>query len=59
MSEEESQARFQQLSKALEDPMVEIYLLFYQAVLPIFTRINLLLQREDPNIYLCMLYVIS
>ena len=29
-----------------------MYLLFYQSVLPTFTPVNLLLQREDPNIYL-------
>ena len=32
--------------------MTEVYLLFYESVLPTFTHINLLLQREDPNIYL-------
>lgn len=51
-SEDESQARFGRLFSAFSDPMVEIYLLFYQSVLPTFTHLNLLLQREDPNIYL-------
>ena len=32
--------------------MTEVYLLFYESILPTFTHINLLLQREDPNIYL-------
>ena len=32
--------------------MTEVYLLFYQAILPTFTHLNLLLQREDPNIFL-------
>lgn len=32
--------------------MTEVYLLFYQAILPTFTQTNLLLQRENPNIYL-------
>ena len=32
--------------------MTEIYLLFYQSVLPMFTHFNLLLQREELCIYL-------
>ena len=32
--------------------MSEVYLLFYQHVLPVFTRLNLLLQREHPTIFL-------
>ena len=32
--------------------MTEVYLLFYEALLPTFTNLNLLLQREDPNIFL-------
>ena len=51
-SESESQARFRRLASAFDDPMTEIYLLFYESVLPTFTHLNLLLQREDPNIYL-------
>ena len=51
-SESESQARFKRLRTAFEKPLTEVYLLFYQSVLPTFTQINLLLQREDPNIYL-------
>ena len=39
------------LLAVFEDSMTEIYI-FYEAVLPIFTHINLLLQQEDPNIYL-------
>ena len=37
---------------AFNDPMTEVDLLFYQSILPTFTHLNLLLQREDPNIYL-------
>lgn len=51
-SEQESQARFVRLQSMFEDPMTEVYLLFYQAILPTFTHLNLLLQREDPNIFL-------
>ena len=51
-SEEESQARFHRLQVVFEEPMTEVYLFFYQSILPTFTSINLLLQREDPSIYL-------
>lgn len=51
-SEKESQARFRRLLSAFNDPMTEVYFLFYESVLPTFTHTNLLLQREDPNIYL-------
>lgn len=51
-SESESQARFRRLVTAFEKPMTEVYLLFYESVLPVFTRVNLLLQREDLNIFL-------
>ena len=53
-SESERQARFQRLVDAFDKPITEVYLLFYQSVLPIFTHLNLLFQREDPNIYLIM-----
>ena len=33
-------------------PMTEIYLLFIQSVIPTFTKLNMLLQREDPMIFL-------
>ena len=52
MSESFSQARFIRLGDNFSNPMTEIYLLFYQSVLPIFTCFNLLLQREDPCIHL-------
>ena len=51
-SESESQARFVRLQSAFDNPMTEVYLLFYEAVLPTFTCLNLLLQREDPCIFL-------
>lgn len=37
LSEEESQARFKRLHEAFNNPMTEVYLLFYQAILPTFT----------------------
>ena len=51
-SEEQPQARFKRLQTAFQNPMTEVYLLFYESDFPIFTRINLLLQREDPCIHL-------
>ena len=51
-SENKSQARFTRLYSVFDSPMTEVYLLFYQAILPTFTNLNLLLQREDPNIFL-------
>ena len=39
------------LKNAFRDPILEIYLLFYQEVLPVFTTFSKYLQREDPLIY--------
>lgn len=39
------QSRFKRLSELFSSPITEVYLLFYQSVLPV---LNLLLQREDP-----------
>ena len=44
-SESESQARFKRLVVAFEEPMTEVYLLFYESVLCTFTHVNLFLQR--------------
>ena len=51
-STSEYQARFGRLQKRFADPITEIYLLFYQSVIPVFTRLNQLLQHGDPLIYL-------
>ena len=51
-SESESQARFKRLVVAFEEPMTEVYLLFYESHLCTFTHVNLFLQREGPSIYL-------
>jgi len=51
-SEQKSEARFRRLKELYENPMFEIYLLFYQAVLPLFTMFNQFLQRQAPQIYL-------
>lgn len=52
MSESESQPRFQRLQKIFESPMTEVYLLFFQCVLPCFTHANQFLQREEPLIHI-------
>ena len=51
-SENESQPRFKRLQKIFSNPLTEAYLLFFQSVLSCFTSLNLLLQREYPNIFL-------
>ena len=52
LSEEASDTRFKRLALLYQNPMFEIYLLFYQAALPIFTTFNLFLQRDAPQIYI-------
>ena len=47
-SENESQSRFKRLQKAFNDSITEVYLLFLQSILPVFTNANQLLQREEP-----------
>ena len=51
-SEHEHQSRFARLLQFFNEPMSEVYLLFYQHVFPVFTHLNLLLQREQPTIFL-------
>lgn len=48
----ESQARFKRLHSIFSNPLSEVYLLFYQSILPVFSKFNLFLQREDPCIHL-------
>ena len=36
------------MKTAYEDPLTEVYSLFYTACLPLFTNHNLFLQRDDP-----------
>ena len=52
LSENEPQPRFNQLRVVFENPILEVYLIFYHAVLPVFSKLNLLLQREYPTIFL-------
>lgn len=46
------QIRVKRLQHLVNDPLTKVYLMFYQAVLPLFTTFNLFLQREDPCIHL-------
>ena len=50
-SENEAQPRFKRLYDLFEDPMTEVYLLFFQSILPCFTHTNQFLQREEPLIH--------
>ncbi|XP_064422522.1 uncharacterized protein LOC135360046 [Latimeria chalumnae] len=52
LSVNDSCVRFKRLSSAFSDPMTEVYLMFFQATLPVFTTSNKFLQREDPCIYM-------
>ena len=51
-SESCSQARFLQLQALFADPLTEVYLTFFQSVLPVFNHFKLFLQREAPCIHL-------
>ena len=51
LSNSENAPRFKRLKKLLSDPMVEVYHMFYQAILPTISVANTFLQREDPCIY--------
>ena len=52
MSESESQPRFQRLQVLYADPMTEVYLLFFQSLMPCFSHANQFLQREEPLIHI-------
>ncbi|KAF3840274.1 hypothetical protein F7725_018991 [Dissostichus mawsoni] len=49
---DEKQTRCLRLRALFEDPLTEVHLLFYQALLPTFCQFNLLFQRQHPCIYL-------
>ena len=46
-----SDVRFKRLEAAFNNSLAELYLLFYQAVIPVFTTFNKMLQSEEPLIY--------
>ncbi|KAK0152710.1 Protein FAM200B [Merluccius polli] len=47
---DEKQPRFRRLVEAFSNPLTEVYLLFLQATLPVFSTLNLL-QREKASIF--------
>jgi len=51
ISEDESQARFRSLQTNFTDLMTEVYLMFFQLVLPYFIHHNQFLQREELSIH--------
>ena len=53
-SESERIQRFLRLHETFLDAMSELYMYFYQSVLPTFTNVNKLLQTEEPLIQSCM-----
>lgn len=50
LSEDDGQLRFQRLKRVFNNPMTEVYLLFFQSALQIFIDLNLFLQRQGPLI---------
>ena len=49
-SENERDLRFVRLLETFLDPITEVYMYFYQSVLPTFTNFNKFLQIEEPLI---------
>ena len=47
LSEKDKSPQFERLREHFENSMLEAYLLFYQFLLKVFIKLNLLLQRED------------
>ena len=58
-SEDEQQPRFRRLHDIFENPMTEVYLLFFQSILPCFTHANQFLQREEPLIHVLQPQLLS
>lgn len=52
LSEQSNEARFQRLYSTFDNPLSEVYLLFYQAALPTLVNVNQFLQRQDPCIHI-------
>ena len=52
LSESDNSLRFKRLQKAFSDPMIKVNLLFFHAVMPMFTTPNKMLQREDRCLYI-------
>ena len=52
LSKSDSSPMFKRLEKAFTDPITEVNLMFFHAVMPMFTTPNQMLQREDPCLYI-------
>ena len=50
LSGQDTLLRFVRLQNHFNNSLVQIYILFYQSVLHVFTKFNLFLQRDDPLI---------
>ena len=50
-SGQEDKSRFDRLKNAFANPMTILYLHFYNHALPVFDNLNMLLQRQDPQIH--------
>ena len=59
LSEHYSQDCFKRLHRYFENPMTEVYLLFYQAVLLTLTSSNKFLQREETLIHILKPHLID
>lgn len=44
-------SRFERIKLALSSPVTKLYCLFLQSTVPVFTKINILLQSETPHIH--------
>ena len=52
LSESDNSPRFTRLQKAFSNPVIEVNLLFFHAVMPMFTTPNKMLQKEDRCLYI-------
>ena len=59
LSSHEPQARFNRLHDAFENVMTEVHLLFLHSTLPVFTKANNFLQKEEPLIHLLRPHLMS
>lgn len=48
---DEKQPRFRRLVEAFSNPLTGVYLLFFHGHMPVFSALNLLLQREPASIF--------
>ena len=55
-SEDEPQPRFRRLQERFDDPMTEVYLMFFQSILPCFTHANQFKEKNPWYIYCSLNY---